>query len=216
MRNNIIDIARHTGRQLFGVSGLVDDAKAQWQSAIQQFQDARAGLDKSESDLYGAYDSAAADADDLAEWQSLFKRVNVLKSTMDAAANAVTTVANWWRSATGFFNLSGMRKSGALGNLSALPAFPITVGAILAFVASANFLIPAVAAFITYLLLKRDRVQQLIDAGVDPLQAVNSATDEAKATSGYSFGGTLQTVAMWAALAVAAYAVLPVLLKGRR
>jgi len=217
MQNNIASIARDARNRLFGVGNLIDDARAQWDSAIAGFQDRRAALDQSEVDLYANYDTAAQDPDDLAEWQSLTNKVRALKSTMDAAANAVSTVAGWWKSATGFFGMSGMKKSGALGALGiALPAFPITVGAVLAFVASANFLIPAVTAFITYLLLKRDRVQQLIDAGVDPVKAVDAATSEAKANSGYSFSGTVQNVAMWAALAVAAYAILPALLKGSR
>src|SRR5512146_57993 len=97
--NNIIDIAKYTRRQLVGtrrLSGVMDDLKSQWDSAISDFQAKRQALDQAESDLYAVYDQAAQDPDDLAEWQSSFNKLNAAMSTMDAVANAVTTVAGWW------------------------------------------------------------------------------------------------------------------------
>ena len=216
MQNDIHAVARFTRKQLFGVGNLVDDARAQWDSAIVQFQNARAQLDTSAQQLSANYALAARDPTDLEEWARLENRVTALMIAMDAVASSVSTVADWWRSATGFFNLAGMKKQGVLGALGLIPAFPITVGALLAFVSSASVLVPAVAVFVTYLVMKRDRVQQLIDAGIDPLKATEAATEEAQKTSGYTFGARLEKIVMWSALGLVAMFVLPQLLKGVR
>lgn len=209
----IRQIARHTRRQLFGVSGVFDDLRAQWDNAIAEFQANRAALDQSESDLYAVYDYVQNDQQDLDEWHKQLNRVMASQATMDSVASAVSTVAQWWQD---FKDTVGMSGAGGLaGGLGLLPAFPITLGALIAIIAGAGAVIAGVASYITYVNTKRDRVQQLIDNGVDPVQAVKTATDEAQATSGFSFGGTVEKTVMWLAIGGIGMMVLPRLI-GRK
>lgn len=111
----------------------------------------------------------------------------------------------------GWFNSSGlngiparMRANGALGGLGLAPVvLPITLGALALIIGGAAAVVASVTAYITYVNTKKDRVQQLIDAGVDPVTATQTATEEAKATSGYTFGASLQKMALYGVIAAA-------------
>jgi len=219
MNNDIRKIARVTRGALFGVrgvTGVLDDLKAEWDAAIVSFQTRRMELDQAESDLYAIWPDVQDDAD-AAEWRSLFARVNAAKSTMDAMAGAVSTVAEWWYSFTGAVGLSGVRSRGVAGNLGiVIPAFPLTIGALTGIIATVATIVASVSAFITYVIVKRDRAQQLIDAGVDPVKAVETATAEAIARSGVSFGANIERVAMWGAVIALIVFIAPGLLGKRK
>lgn len=209
----IHQIARHTRRQLFGVHGVFDDLRAQWDNAIAEFQANRVALDQSESDLYAVYDYVQNDPADLEEWHKQLNHVMASQATMDSMASAVSTVAQWWQD---FKDTVGMSGAGGLaGGLGLLPAFPITLGALLAIIAGGGVVIAGVASYITYINTKRDRVQQLIDSGVDPVQAVKTATEEAQATSGFSFGSTIEKTVMWLAIGGIGMMILPRLIGGK-
>jgi hypothetical protein len=133
---------------------------------------------------------------------------------MDAVANVVTTISDWWKSATDFFGLSGMKSSGLAGSLGALvPVFPITIGALLSLIAGATAALTAAYAFIRYINAKTDRFSQLVNAGVDPVEANRQATATAQAEAGYSFGARLERVMMFVTIAVAAVFLLPELMR---
>lgn len=241
-------------RGLFGMSGIGDDLRAQWQATIADFQAKRVALDQAEQDLYAVYDTAVVDSTDAAEWGRNLQKIKSAQSTMDGVASAVATIADYWNRATdfvvdqsrdnviydagntvlqtvtgnpydsigtaiyGWFHSSGlngaMRRNGALGALGVLPVvFPITLGALAVIIGVAAATVASVAAYITYINTKKDRVQQLIDAGVDPVEAVKTATAEAKASSGYSFGASLQSVAGYAVVGVLAVVFGPSLVK---
>ena len=231
---SIQTIARQTRRGLFGVSGIVDDLRAQWDKGIADFQSAREQLTAAESQLYDVHPIAKEDPADLAEWQRLFDKVNLQMSVMDSAANAVSTVAGWFASATSWIpGMSGMRRDGALGALGLAPfALPITLGGLLALTAGAVAAIAGVSSFVTYIATKSNRLaemrpyiqtrtQELIDIGVPPeraaTQAFNeankAASDEARETSGFGFGGTIRTVMLWGAVIAIAVFVAPKLIE---
>ena len=210
MTNDIRKVVRHTGRQLFGV-GFVDDLRARRSAAIAEFQQRRAELDQAEQDLYAVWDYAAQNETDSAEWTRVFNKIHSQKSAMDAIAGAVSTVADYWNSATDFFGLSGMRSSGALG---ALPlAFPLTLGAVLALVAAATTAISAAYGFIRYINSKTDRYSQLIAAGVDPVEANKEATDTAVRESGYTLAAHVERIVLYGAIALLGVFLVPKLLR---
>lgn len=230
-------IAKRARQGLFGnlgqVGGVIDDLAAQWDAAIADFQDAREALNRAETALYDNRYTAEQDPDDLAEWEKNLKKVIAQQAIMDASANAVTTVADWFRSAASYLpGMSGMKRDGALGSLGLVfPAFPITLAGLVGATAAAIAIVASVSAFITYLVTKRDRLRsvgnyvsqrtdELIVAGVDPQQATaqayaeanEQATAEAKSESNYNFGVSLEKVAMWSAIAAGFVFVAPRLL----
>lgn len=239
--SSILKIARQTRRALFGVSGIADDLKAQWDQAISNFQASRAQLDFAESALYDVQ-ALASDEADAAEWQRQYDRVNAQMSTMDAMAGAVSTVAAWWADAKNWIGLSGAQKrDGLAGNLGiALPALPITLIAIVGAAAAAAAIYAAVSKFVDYLRLKEnyrhdeqvlaaanDARQQVLDAGgtleqADGVahdlitEANDIATARAKQESGVSFGASLERVAIWGAVIAGIVFLAPALMKGRR
>jgi len=230
---SIQTVARQTRRGLFGVSGIVDDLRAQWDRGIADFQSARERLTAAESRLYDVHGIAKEDPSDLAEWQRLFDKVNLQMSVMDSAANAVSTVSSWFASATSWIpGMSGMQRQGALGSLGLAPfALPITLGGLLALTAGAMAAIAGVSSFVTYIATKSNRLsemqpyiekrtQELIDSGIAPDRASTqafdeankAASDEARESSGFGFGATIRTVALWGGIIAIAIFVAPKLL----
>lgn len=229
--STIGQIARATRRNLFGVSGIVDDLRAQWDQAIRDFQSQRVALDAAETALYQVRESLTDEAD-LAEYERLLSQVIARKSAMDTIAGAVTQVSDWFQTAKGYIpGMSGMRR-GMLGSLGLGPAFPVTIGVMLAMIGAASAITASVASFITYVFAKRDRLSQvqdyvparteaLIAAGMEPqaaaAQAYNEAneqaTAQAKDDSQHNFGLSMERVAMWTAVAVVAAFVAPKLLE---
>jgi len=231
---SIQTIARQTRRGLFGVSGIVDDLRAQWDQGIADFQSAREQLTAAETQLYNVHPIAQEDPADLAEWQRHFDKVNLSMSLMDSAANAVSTVADWFAQATSMIpGLSGMRRDGALGSLGLAPfALPITLAGVLSLTAAAVAAVAGVSAFVTYLATKNSRLtemqpyidkrtQELVASGVAPEragtiafnEANRAASDEARETSAFGFGATIRSVALWGGIIAIAVFVAPKLIE---
>lgn len=212
---DIVQVARSTRHALFGLGGIWDDLKSQWDAAVADFQARRLELDQAESALYAVADAAREDPDDTAEWERVFAQVNAAKSGMDAVAGTLTQIAEWWSTFNEWSGFAGPR-NGLAGRLGiALPAFPLTLAMIVGLIAGASAAIAAAYGFVSYVNLKTGRVNQLIAAGVPAVEAVEIATREAQATSGYSFGARMEKIVMWGALGLAAVFVLPKLLDWR-
>lgn len=230
-------IAKRARQGLFGnlgqVGGIIDDLAAQWDQAIADFQDARDALNRAETALYDTRYQAEQDPADLAEWEKNLKKVIAQQSVMDASANAVTTVADWFRTASDYLpGFSGLKRNGALGSLGLVfPAFPITLAGLAAATAAAVAIVAGVSAFVTYLAMKRDRLRsvgnyvsqrtdELIANGADPQEAAaqayaeanEQATAEAKTESNYNFGMSVEKIAMWGAITAGIVFVAPRLL----
>lgn len=210
---------------------VLDSLRAQWDQAIGSYQIAKANLDSAESQLYSWQLYASQDPQDWAEWQAQFSKVNAAKSMIDSLESAVATVQSWWNSATGVFGLSGarMRRNGiaATAGLGFGPLIPaMTVGAFLAIVASIGAIVTGIGSFITYLMLKKDgmeqlalRTQQIMDA--DPNKTIDQASelarkeikDTAQTESDHSWLTGLQRTLTLVVLGLAAVFIVPKLIE---
>ena len=211
---------------------LLDSLRSEWDSAVADFQNAIAGLDQAESNLYAVQYQASLDPDDWEEWQSLFSKVNAAKSTIDSIRSLLAGASSAWRDFTGYFGLSGMRRQGIARSLGGVGVLPIvgglTVGGLVAATAGIVAVTAAVASFITYLNTKNERFDQMttyiqsrtaeLEAnGQDPVAASAQATREAQASAreaavaetGYSFTGNIAKIVTWGAIGLLAVFVLP-------
>lgn len=202
MKNDIRRIAKHTRNQLFGIGDLSDDVKAQWDSAIADFQNKRMQLTQLETQLY-QMQSQAAMSDDYDGWNKALNKVLDAESRMDTVADAVSSAADYWANiktsvsntydsiSTGegdpntyygglLFGLSRKQMRG-LG-LAPLAAVPISLVVLAGIIASAAIAISSATAYISYL--------SVGGKGKSPL---NSISD----------------IAMYAAIAAVAVFVIP-------
>lgn len=172
MKNDIRRIAKHTRTQLFGVRGVTDDIKAQWDSAIADFQAKRAQLSQLETQLYQLQGQAAY-SDDYEGWNIALNKVLNAESVMDSVAGAVSAAADYWASAKntavdfyndisgssdidpntyygGLFGVSSKRKLKGLG-LAPFAAIPISLVVLAGVIATAVTAIAAATSYISYL-----------------------------------------------------------------
>ncbi len=165
MKNDIRKIAKHTRTQLFGVRGITDDIKAQWDSAIADFQNKRAELSAVEQQLYDSHDAALA-SDDYDGWGIALNKVLNAEKRMDAIAGAVSTAADYWAQAKagvsdfydGISNSSDVDPntySGILFGLKGMgfapfAAVPISLVVLAGVIAAAVTAIAAATSYISY------------------------------------------------------------------
>ncbi len=173
--NDIRKIAKYTRNQLFGVGSLTDDIRAQWDSAIADFQAKRVALDDAEQQLYAAHDAALA-SDDYDGWGIAFNKVQNAKARMDAIAGAVSGAADYWAGAKNsaaewyqdfsgssdvdpntysgiLYGLTGTRsvkKARGMG-FAPLAAVPISMVVVIGVIATAVAALSAAASYISYL-----------------------------------------------------------------
>lgn len=202
-------------RGIARAGNVLDDAKEAWDSALDDFQQKEKLLDESESALYSVHDIAQQDADDLAEWNRLFQKINAQKSIIAGVHSALQSAQGWWNSFTSYIpGLSGYRNLGAAQLL-----VPVSIGALLATAAGIAALAASVTGFVTYLFAKQDELGGLsreveemraVDVPEEEIQThirerMSNAKENAKNRAGYSFTGDIVKIV---ALAVAGLAVV--------
>jgi hypothetical protein len=182
----IKSVATRTRRQLFGTRlGAVTDS---WDSAVAEFQSKRDELATAEAALWQLnFDNKVTDAD-LQDWKNALAKVQAASATMDATANALTSVSDGWESAKGWFGLNGVRgMAQTLGVL--LPAIPLTLGGLSIMIVAASAALTAAYAVIrnvntrnsVYSIAYNDALLQTGDAAQAAAIAAKAAADAAAA-----------------------------------
>lgn len=202
-QNNIAQIARFTRKHLFGVSGVTDEIRAQWDAAIAKFQATRAALDDAESALWDVEEFTRGDQQDADDWLSELEKVQTAKQRMDAVAGLVQSAANAWASFKSSVGLSGRR------GLGLLPALPISLAVIGGLISLALVAITSAGAFALYMRSKNSRLQQYLDAGVPVAEAAAQARADAKSESGFGITSDLSNIVTWVGVGLLAFFIVP-------
>lgn len=151
------------------LAGILDDFRARFDTAVGEYREAVAGLNRAEAALYEVANQAAKNPQDLEAWHDEMNRIIAMQTTMETVESSVQAIGDFFASASDFLGLSGFRSK----NLGLIfPAVPwATLALITGGAAAIWIVIDGVIAFVN--VMRRKAIDEAniarADTGTAPL-----------------------------------------------